>query len=233
MLTVREPSAKLTGLKQAVRCLPLPVFDASDLKTVREVFRPATRHALRQAWLAKEEDDFAPAFVRVGWRGNALLVFAELIDFDIFSGATALNQRAWELGDTFELFLQAADQPAHFEFQVTPNNQRAQLRFTDSSVVENLRRTKLMESVYMTGEAFYSRTWIQLEVKCWYVYAEIRAEELFGRAGSLRGSRWRFSFSRYDYTRGRKQPVISSTSRHLEPDFHRWQEWDVMSFELS
>jgi hypothetical protein len=233
MLSIQESSTKLTELQQTIKCLPLPAFNAGDLESVCEVFQPATRHALGQAWLEKEEHDFAPAFVRTGWRGNSLLVFAELIDFDIFNAATALNQRAWELGDAFEMFLQPADQPAYFEFQVTPNNQRVQLRFTDSSVVENVRRNKLMESVLITGEAFCSRTWIQPDVKCWYVYAEIRAKELFRQAGSLQGRQWRFSFSRYDYTRGRNQPVISSTSQHTEPDFHRQQEWGVMSFESS
>jgi hypothetical protein len=233
MLTIREPSAKLKALTSTVRCLSLPIFDASDLNAVREVFRPASRQVMGQAWLEEEERDFAPAFVRVGWRDNSLLVFAELIDFDIFNAATAHNQRAWELGDTFEIFLQSVEQAAYVEFQVTPNNQRVQLRFSDSSIVENVRRTELVESVYVTGKAFYSRTWIQPKVRCWYVFAEIGAKELFEQAGSLRGSRLRFSFSRYDYTRMRKKPVISSTSRHAEPDFHRQHEWDVMSFESS
>ncbi|HVU28269.1 MAG TPA: hypothetical protein VHG71_11115 [Verrucomicrobiae bacterium] len=232
MLSIQEPSAKLTELQPTIKCLSLSAFDTSELKAVREVFRPAARLALGQAWLEREEHDFAPAFVRVGWRGNSLLVFAEVIDFDIFNAATALNQRAWELGDVFEIFLQPTDQPAYVEFQVTPNNQRVQLRFTNAVAAENVRRNGSMESVLIPDEAFFSRTWVQPGA-CWYVYAEISAEKLFRQAGPLQGRQWRFSFSRYDYTRGREQPVISSTSRHAEPDFHRQPEWGVMSFEFS
>jgi hypothetical protein len=39
---------------------------------------------------------------------------------------------------------------------------------------------------------------------------------------------WRFSFSRYDYTRGRVAPVISSTSPHAKADFHHQQEWGIL-----
>jgi hypothetical protein len=233
MFTIQQPSAKAGRFAPAIKCLPLEAFEANSLKSVREVFRPMTRHALGQAWLEREENNFAPAFVRFGWRENALLVFAEIIDFDIFNAATILNQRAWELGDTFEIFLQSINHPGYFEFQVTPQNQRVQLRFTDSRIGKNVGRTGLLPSVYMPGEAFYSRTWIQLNARCWYVYAEICAKNLFGHPGSLEGNMWRFSFSRYDYTCGRKLPVISSTSRHAEPDFHRRHEWKVMSFESS
>ena len=232
MISIQEPPAKLTELQSPIKCLPLPVFDACDLESVREVFRPVTRHALGQAWLEKEEHDFAPAFVRTGWRGNSLLVFAELTDFDIFNAATALNQRTWELGDTFEIFLQPTDQTAYIEFQVAANNQRAQMRFTDACALENVRRTGSMEPVLMHDHAFFSRTWVQSGA-CWYVYAEIRGKEIGDGAASLQSRQWRFSFSRYDYTRGHKQPVISSTSRHAEPDFHRQQEWNIMGFESS
>jgi hypothetical protein len=233
MLTIRQPLAKPGRCVPAIKCLPLDAFEANSLKAVREVFRPMARHPLGQAWLEREENDFAPAFVRFGWRGNALLLFAELIDFDIFNAATVLNQRAWELGDTFEIFLQSINHPDYFEFQVTPNNQRVQLRFTDSSIEKSVGRTNLLPSVYMPGEVFHSRTWIQLNTRCWYVYAEICAKELFRHPGSLEGNRWLFSFSRYDYTCGRKLPVISSTSRHAEPDFHRRHEWQIMDFESS
>jgi hypothetical protein len=226
-LFTKEHPLKIAKSKPTIVCFPLPAFDTSDLEGVRNVFRPVAS----QAWLEKKEEDFAPAFVSVGWRENVLLVFAELIDFEIFSETTSLNQRAWELGDTFEMFLQPVGQSTYFEFQVTPNNQRVQLLFTDSSVVEKVRKSKSTESVCINGEAFFFRTWIKTERKCWYVYAEINMKDFVRQVGSLQGSQWRFSFSRYDYTRGRKQPVISSTSRHGEPDFHRQDEWDIMSFE--
>jgi hypothetical protein len=50
------------------------------------------------------------------------------------------------------------------------------------------------------------------------------------RPGPLASAEWLFSFSRYDYTRGRGEPVISSTSPHAAPAFHRQQEWGRLRF---
>jgi hypothetical protein len=50
------------------------------------------------------------------------------------------------------------------------------------------------------------------------------------RARSLEGTDWLFSFSRYDCTRGLAVPVISSTSPHAAPSFHRQQEWGTLRF---
>jgi hypothetical protein len=233
MITIsRESAVKPGELRPMIKCLPLPAFETGDLNSVYEMFRLVPRQALGQTWLKKEEPDFAPGFIRTAWRGNSLLVFAELVDLDIFNDATGLNQRAWELGDTFEIFLRPTDDdPAYFEFQVTPNNQRLQLWFPNAGALDSLRKTGSIDGALVQGEAFYSRTWVQPDGKYWCVYAQLGAAELGGRAGSLQGRQWQFSFSRYDYTRGRKEPVISSTSPHAEPDFHRHQEWGVLKFE--
>jgi hypothetical protein len=42
--------------------------------------------------------------------------------------------------------------------------------------------------------------------------------------------KWRFSFSRYDYIRGRQEPILSSTSPHAWPDFHQREEWGTLIF---
>jgi hypothetical protein len=231
MFTIQNPSKRFKKSPPSLACLPLAAFDSGDLDCVRKMFQTIVRHPLKQAWLEKEEADFAPGFVRIGWRENSLLVFAELIDVDIFNAATSLNQRAWEMGDTFEIFLQPVDYPMYFEFQVTPNNHRVQLQFANIGDVENIRKSGSVEPALMYNEAFRSRTWINHNVKCWYVYAEIEAEKLGDQAGPLQGRQWRFSFGRYDYTRNRSEPIISSTSLHAEPDFHRQQEWGVIDFE--
>jgi hypothetical protein len=159
-----------------------------------------------------------------------LLVFAELEDQDIFTRVTGLNQRFWELGDTFEIFLRPVGQQVYVEFHVSPNNQRLQLRFTDAGMVERLRKAGSFEDALTWGEAFYSRTWLQPDEHRWFVFAEVPAKSVSEKTRRLQGARWRFSFSRYDFTRGRDKPVISSTSVHTKPDFHRQSEWGTMSF---
>lgn len=208
-----------------IRCGPLPDFDDTDLAAVRAAFATATPCALGQEWRAEPEPDFAPGQVRAGWRRDQLLVFAELTDRDIFSHATGDNQRMWELGDTFEIFLRPDGQTEYFELHVTPNNHRLQLCFPDAAAVERLRANGRIDECVLSGEAFHSRTWVQPENQKWFVLADISARMICGQAGLAPGTRWHFSFSRYDSTRGNSEPVISSTSPHRVASFHRQEEW--------
>jgi hypothetical protein len=211
-------------------CRPLPDFEPGNLDAVRRAFQNADACGLRQAWLEKPEADFAPAVVRTGWRGDSLLIFAELTDADIFTAATSHNQRFWELGDTFEIFLRPAEQQAYLEFHVAPNNLHLQLRFPDADAVKRAAATNSFENSLIPGETvFASRVWTQPQ--CWLVFAEIPARSVVEKPTPLPGSEWFFSFSRYDCTHGRGKPVISSTSPHVQPNFHRQQEWGKLLFQ--
>jgi len=219
-MIIAEPDLQPAPRRPAIACPEIPAFAAEDdLGSIRAAFQPSPARVLRQAWRENEEADFAPATVRLGWRGEMFLVFAELTDADIATTATAPNERLWELGDAFEMFLKASGQDAYVEFQVAPNNQRLQMRFGES-----------LSGVLLPGELFRSRTWVQPESQQWFVFAQIPAASIDRAPASLRGAQWRCSFARYDYTRGRREPVISSTSPHTRPDFHRQQEWDLVRF---
>jgi hypothetical protein len=221
------------GPAPAILCEPLPAFDRTDLESVRRAFQSATPCLLQQALLDEEAVGFSPAVVRTGWRGSSLLVFAELTDMDIFNSATKLNQRTWELGDVFEMFLRSAEKGSYVEFHVTPNNQRLQVRYTDGGTAERARKRGRLEDVLVRDEAFHSMTWIENRTGEWCVYAEIPAVAVCGSNESIENTQWLFSFGRYDYTRGAKEPIISSTSPHAKPDFHRQHEWGVMTFKIS
>ena len=221
-----NPGPKLVGLM-------LPGFNGSDLESVRRAFHSATPCHLQQAWQAKQSERFAPGVVRAGWRHNSFLVYAELTDADIFTRASGLNQRTWELGDAFEIFLRPEGQEAYVEFQVTPNNQRLQLRYNNTAALDRARKTGSLAEALIPGEAFRSKTWIDDQNSRWHVFAEIPARVVCGSNDSLAGSRWHFSFSRYDYTQGVAEPVISSTSPHAEANFHSQKEWGVLNFKTS
>ena len=66
----------------------------------------------------------------------------------------------------------------------------------------------------------------------WNVFAEIPVWVVCGPNACIGNGQWRFSFGRYDYTRGAAEPCISSTSPHAEPDFHRRHEWGVLTFKM-
>lgn len=209
----------------------LPGFNGADLESVRRSFKSATPCHLRQAWQANESERFAPAVVRAGWRHNSFLVYSELTDADIFTQASGLSQRMWELGDAFEIFLRPEGQEAYVELQVTPNNQRLQICYANTAVVERVRQTGCLAEALIPGEAFRSKTWIEDMNSWWHVFAEIPAQVVCGSNDRLADSRWHFSFSRYDYTQGGAEPAISSTSPHIEANFHSQKEWGVIQFE--
>lgn len=213
-------------------CPALPPFAPDDWAAVRHAFRDAAGCRLRQAWRPQAEADFAPGVVWTGWRADRLLVLAELTDADIVSPADATNERLWEQGDTFEIFLQAEGRPAYVELQVAPNQRRLQLRYDESVTVDAVRRSGSLAAARQ-DVAFDSVTWCEPAARRWFVHAAIPARVVTDRPGSLAGARWRFSFGRYDYTRGRSGPVISSTSPHAAPDFHRGHEWGTLQFHDS
>jgi len=220
----------MTEVLSQLSCCRLPAFDVDNLDAVRAAFAQADGCVMRQAWLAQPEPDFLPATVRTGWRADSLLVFAELEDVDIFCRATAHNQRMWELGDVLEIFLSPENSAAYVEFHVTPNNFRLQLRFPDSATLRQAQAENRFEHLLLPDGVFQSRVWARPENKRWFVLAEIPAAEVCSVTGALVGQKWRFSFSRYDGFRGRPEPVLSSTSPHPQPDFHRREVWGILNF---
>ena len=219
-----------TLARPVIRCGQLTDFDDADLTAVRAAFAAATPYAMGQEWRAELEHDFAPGQVRVGWRLDELLVFAELTDRDIFSHATGDNQRMWELGDTFEMFLRPSWQTDYFELHVTPNNHRLQLRIPSFEALRRAQTAGEFGAFHLPLNSFHSRTWVQPENQKWFVFAAVPAQKVCGQDQLLPGSRWHFSFSRYDYTRGDAEPVISSTSPHAVASFHRQEEWGELTF---
>ena len=234
----QNPSYALKAVEQErqaaqlmVECREMPEFAKDNLESFRRAFLSAAPCNLKQAWLAAPESDFREGQVRIGWQKNSLLVFAELTDADIFSASIDANYPSWEAGDVFEIFLRPYGQSEYVEFHVTPDNRRLQLRFDDPKMVDQVRKDRSVQSVMIPGDYFQSRTWVFPESQKWFVYAEIPASSVAFNVYVLKGSRWHFSFCRYDYRRGGKSPVISSTSPHIVPDFHRLHEWGLMSFQ--
>lgn len=220
----------MKGIGPQITCPRVPEFKFDDFDSVRRVFENVPALTMSQTWLPALEPDFAPAFVRAGWRDEALFVFAELVDSDIFTGATSHNQRMWELGDVLEIFLRPDAQEAYTELHITPTNLRMQLRLADAQAVQELAKAKSFETAMIERPIFESAVWVRPETQRWHVSARIPATGICDRVERMEGSRWHFSFSRYDYTKGREKPVISSTSPHPIARFHSQAEWGTLHF---
>ena len=209
---------------------PLPNFDAADWSAVENAFATADSCEFQQAWRESPEPGFQPARVRVGHRDNALWVYAELSDLDIFNAAAHLNDATYAKGDIFEIFVRPLEQEDYFEFHVTPENQNLQLHWPDDQAVWSCEDTQESLSPYFVpGVLLRSRTQVLREENLWRVLASVPFS--VARAGSTQaGDVWSFSFSRYDCTRGQDEPVFSASSPHAQPRFHRQQEWGRLIF---
>jgi hypothetical protein len=185
-----------------------------------------------QAWREEPSPGFQAASVRVGRSGGHLLVHAELKDLDIFNPVQEFNAPAYRQGDVFEIFLRPVQQERYFEFHVTPNNTQFQLSIPGQSAFREPRtKPGITDAWFIWERAFESRVSVEPEQNRWRVFARIPID-LVEEAPPLPGGReWLFSFSRYDYTQGAAEPVLSSTSPHVEVNFHRQAEWGRMRFE--
>ena len=214
-------------------CRPLPSFDLDCWDSIRSAFAEADPVSLAQAWLPTPEPSFKPACARTGRTESELAVFAEMEDEDIFNKATSLNECTYELGDVFEVFVKPETQEKYFEIHVTPENQKLQLSFPRPGAIREKPATPVADPLakYKFGNPIIcSRTLVEATRSRWSVLALLPLA-IIQESGSVRpGHVWRFSFSRYDYTRGQPRPVISSTSPHPKPDFHRVEDYGFLKF---
>jgi hypothetical protein len=214
-----------------IHCQHLPTFNRDTWDSNVEALRQAQPCPLRQAWLTAPQKELLPATVRTGWTDTDLIVFAELEDRDIFNPVTELNALSFRYGDVFEMFLRPEEQAAYCEFHVTPQNQKLQVRFPSSEALLEPRTADGIPSSWLIFDRqFDSQVHVNTAANRWAVLAAIPFDMVAdsGRAGA--GSRWLFSFSRYDYTRNQPAPVLSSTSPHRELNYHRQQEWGTLLF---
>jgi hypothetical protein len=212
-------------------CRPLPAFDSANWNDVAQAFAGAQSCELSQYWLGQPHPQLQPATVRTGWIGQDLWVYAELTDLDIYNEATRLNEMTYEMGDVFELFLRPLPQEHYFEFHVTPENQKLQLHLPGAGAIEAIRDGQHTLQEFMMPEiAFYSQTKVLPSQQQWQVLAKVEASVTVDAKTIKPGDEWLFSFSRYDYTRGTTAPVVSSTSPHIQLNFHRQQEWGRLIF---
>lgn len=162
---------------------------------------------LAQSWRPCLEPLFRPGHVQLAWTPSQLIVEADLADEHVFTTATGDNQRMWELGDVFEMFLQVAGRKEYAELHVTPNGKRLHLQFPGGQPVH--------PAAFRASAVLTSGGW-RVEAG---IPPEVVGLERFGPGLELR-----VSFCRYDATPG-EQPVLSSTAHHPIASFHRPAEW--------
>lgn len=214
-----------------IQCSRIAGFELDNMASIRQALEGADKVELREAWLPERSDYFQPAVVSTGWTADALIVWARLTDLDIFNEVREFNQWAFNKGDAFEIFLRPCQQPAYFEFHLTPFNQLLQLRFPSAEKFRAMTKVPGWDDECLVYEPrLESRATIAAEENRWEVVAAIPFSLVVEEGKVEDGSQWLFSFSRYDHTRGLSEPTLSSSSPHGVCNFHRQEEWGTLTF---
>lgn len=179
----------------------------------------------RQAWLAEPETDFMPANVRMGWTPEGFGIWAVLQDRDIFNPVTTFNQPAFLAGDVLEIFLRPQGAEAYDEFHISPHNQLFQYRIPSSTAFQQSRSGGIREDWLIPYPVLESETRIDGTKELWEVFVKIPMAGL-GFPPLSPGQIWNFSFCRYDYSRNRENPLLSSSSPYKKINFHEIESWN-------
>lgn len=190
---------------------------------------PLLDKPFQQAWKEGQEEDFEAGRVRLYEKDNSFHVLAVLRDGAIGNEAVAFNERTWETGDVFEIFIEP--DPAHYyELHVTPENSNLFLRFTPESIEAVRRDPTELENALIADPAFIpTATRIDRNRSLWTVYAQIPLAQL-ERNASISGSRFRVAFARYDATAEREEPILSATPPFRRLDFHDRSAWHSLEW---
>jgi hypothetical protein len=169
---------------------------------------------------------------RLLWDDNYLYFCAEMEDSDLYADVTEHNGKTWD-NDVFELFFKPAeDKLAYYEFQVNAANTQLELFFPSRGAGGYTRfgpLTKLgMESaVRLEGTL---NKWDDKD-KGWTVEGRIPWTAFKATGGRPKpGDKWRFALCRYDYSTAFDHPELSSTAPLTQPDFHRYEDYGVLTF---
>ncbi|MEI6167095.1 MAG: carbohydrate-binding family 9-like protein [bacterium] len=209
---------------------PLDAVAFDSWHWIDAVFANAPAVESQQAWLVEPEPGFRPLRVKTGWTREALYVYAELEDADIFNPEKRFNEPSFMSGDVFEIFLRPCSQESYVEIHVTPENQKFQLRIPSAREFAEPRAKPGIPQEWFIDRVIESRVRVNPAAQRWEVAVEIPFAMVCEVFLPRTGDRWLFSFSRYDYTRGREKPVLSSTSPHQVLNFHRQEEWGELRF---
>ena len=207
---------------------------AADGGSLEKFLQSRPLLALKQHWRKSPEADLDSGFVSAAWDKEYLYIRATLSDRDIFNSLVGFNLPFYQKGDIFEILIRSRDSEAYFEFQITPQNQVLQLLFPCGSSLSDFKDSgadmdQLIETFKVSQRIVETQAEVNQAKNIWTVLVKIPAQALASDSQLWPDDSLRVSFCRYDYTRGKADPVLSSTSDHSIRNFHRQEEWRAMT----
>jgi hypothetical protein len=181
-------------------------------------------------WLGRKARTATKA--RLLWDQDNLYFAAEMEDADLYADVKEYNGITWE-NDVFELFFKPSPKKlGYYEFQVNALNTHLEL-FLASRGAGGYRRFAPRPPLGMKSAVKLQGTlnnWHDQD-KGWTVEGRIPWSAFGDTGGRPRpGSRWRFALCRYDYSVDFDRPELSSTAPLTLPDFHRYEDYGVLTF---
>ena len=217
----------MSAVAERTSITPVPPLDSPHVGDFTAARREITGGpwTMGQAWRAAPENGLRPGIVRFGWTPDALWILAELADEHVASRSTRHNLDMWALGDVFEVFIARRGSPRYLELHVTPNNHRLHLRWTGRDLDKVRQKLKTVADFRADPDAFQSWVSCRPDGSGWQVLTRIPAAIFTGDMTFRAGQKFAFSFSRYDAGPKATPDILSSTSPHRKPNYHRRHEW--------
>ncbi len=182
---------------------------------------------LRQHWAGTDVLPQETGDARIGATATGLSVHVRYEDSDIFSTATADQQRMWTLGGVVEVFVKPGlDRSDYWEVHVTPNGFLMDLHIPSRAGMQSGEHT--WEEI-ITPE---SATVYQIHVADGSWSAELTIPwSAFGLTEiPVSGTTWQFAVCRYNYNGGLESPELSSTAPLAQRSFHRFEDYTDLVF---
>ena len=211
----------------SIRC-PRVSGDVEDFGAEHpEKYRESALLPLRRYWEGPEAFPAEKGSALVGAAEDGLSFYTCFTDSDIFSKATADNQRMWTLGDVAEFFVKpGAERSDYWEVHVTPNGYLMDLHIPDRERFSGGEVT--WEEVLAPSSGTVRR--VERFEDRWAVEIRIpwKAFDLDSAPGP--GTEWSFAVCRYNYNGGLEDPEHSSSAHLGAPSFHQWEDFTRLVF---
>jgi len=182
---------------------------------------------LRQHWSGVEALPQEAGVARIGVTPTGLSVQVRYEDSDIFSTATANQQRMWQLGDVVEVFVKPGlDRSDYWEVHVTPNDFLMDLHIPSRAGMQSGEHT--WEDIISpeSGTAYQA-----LVADGWWSAELTIPWSAFGVTGiPAPGTTWQFAVCRYNYNGGLEDPELSSTAPLTKRSFHLYEDYTDLVF---
>lgn len=207
--------------------LPEVLNDLRDTHQLEEA-RLLFTGQFQQAWRDSREPGFAPALAELRATDEVLHVLAVLGDHDIHNSATGFNEKTWQTGDVFEIFIQT-DADTYYEFHITPENRHLFLAWTTESFsAHNVGKTTLEAAMIEDRNFLSSETRIRDTRNHWTVVARIPYTKL-GINPANPPAELKVAFARYDASRDGSAPILSATPDFPQASYHQRDYWHALT----